>query len=564
MNGPDARTAPLEREGHHAWSGEWTAVVDVVVVGSGAAGMTAAFAAARRGAQVLVIERAPFLGGTTAKSGAAMWIPNNRFMRARGIDDPRDDALRYMARTADPTRYDARHPTLGLPAGSYRLLEAFYDTAPVAIDEMVDAGVLNLAETFYPDYYATLPEDKAPVGRGLRPKTWEGHRRGIDKVEGQILIDGLQAACETLGVGIQTNSRAVHALRDVAGGIVGLEVRAGRRTELIGARQGIVFATGGFLHNEDAARAFLRGPVIGGAASEGSTGDFVDIGMAIGARLGNMTQAWWAQTVFERALRNRATIRDIYVPHGDSMFMVNRHGRRVVNEKAPYNERGQIHFHWDPSRREYTNYLLFWLFDDTLIHDPEATRHRFPIPAPGETAEYVVTGPDWPGLAAAIRDRLARLAPHTGGVTLAADFDAALAATCARFNAMAKEGRDPDFGRGEAPIDRFWSQAPRRGAETGALHPLAPVGPYHCIIVGPAALDTKGGPVIDEKARVVGRDGAPIPGVFAAGNCAASPAGQAYWGGGGTIGIALTFGHIAGIEAARQPRRGAPELAGRA
>lgn len=543
------------------WGSEWTRVVDVIVVGSGAAGMTAAYAAARKGASVMVLERGPVLGGTTAKSGANIWIPNNRFMRARGIADPREDALRYMAKSAYPTRYNPAHPTLGLPEAKHRLLAAFYDNAHVAVDVLIDAGILDLFETMYPDYYATMPEDKAPVGRSLRPKVWEGHRRGIDKVEGQIMIDALQAASEKLGVEIQLNSRVLHALKDESGEIVGLEVRAGRRTELIGARQGVVFGTGGFLHDERMALEYLRGPVMGGSSVETSSGDFVNIGTELGAALGNMTHAWWCQTVVEMVIRNRATVRDVYVPWGDSMFMVNRYGRRALNEKAPYNERGQVHYHWDSGRREYTNYLMFWVFDQAVIDHPDSTRHRFPIPPAGEKAEYIISGKTWDELVARIRERLATLAPHTGGVTLSPEFEQNLAATLTRFNVMAKEGKDPDFGRGDGPIDSFWSHAPRKGAVTNTMFPLADNGPYHCIILGPAALDTKGGPVIDEKARVISLSGEPIAGVYAAGNCVASPAGQAYWGGGGTVGMALTFGFIAGNEVALRPRRESATLA---
>jgi 3-oxosteroid 1-dehydrogenase len=537
------------------WGSEWTRVVDVVVVGSGVAGLTAAVTAARKGSSVLVLERGPLPGGTTAKSGGVLWIPNNKFMRARGLVDKREDAMRYMAKSAYPTLYNAAHPMLGLPEDKYRLIAAFYDNGHVAVDELTGAGILAVKEIFYPDYYADMPEDTAPEGRALVPETWEGFRRGIDKLEGQILIDQLVAGCEKLGVDVQCNSRVLNPLKDEAGEVVGLEVRAGHRSEFIGARQGIVFATGGFLHNERMALEYLRGPVMGGAAAEGSTGDFVNIGTDLGASLGNMTHAWWSQLVVELAIRNRSTLRDVYSPYGDSMMMVNRYGRRAMNEKATYNERGQVHYHWDAGRREYPNYLMFWLFDDALIHNPQASRFRFPIPAPGEKLEYVISAPTWSALGRAIRERLEKLAPHTGGVTLAPEFDDGLAATLARFNAMAAEGNDLDFHRGETPIEKAWAQAPREGAKTGAMYPFARTGPYHCIILGPAALDTKGGPVTDERAQVLHKTGAPIPGIFAAGNCVASPAGQAYWGAGGTIGVALTYGFIAGGEVVKRGRR---------
>lgn len=556
-----------ERDNNDSWGAEWTRVVDVIAVGSGAAALTAAWAAAKAGSQVLVLERAAFTGGTSAKSSTTIWIPNNRFMRARGVADPREDALRYMAKSAYPTKYNASHPTLGLPEDRYRLLETYYDTASLALDDLLDSGVQDIAETFYPDYYAEMPEDRAPIGRSLRPTVWPGHRRGIDPGEGQIFINRLQEAFVKLGGEVQLNSRVVNAIRDADGNVVGVEVRVGHRSEFIGARQGIVFGTGGFLHNEKMAQAYLRGPVMGGAAVEGSQGDFARIGMQLGAQLGNMTHAWWCQSLVELVAKNRATLRDVYVPYGDSMFMVNRYGVRALNEKAPYNERGQAHFTWDATRLEYPNYLMFWVFDDVLLNgpladDPRYARHRFPMPPRGETREYIISAPDWKGLVAGIRERLAMYPAHTGGVTLAPEFEANLAKTLDRFNAMAAEGKDLDFGRGNAAIDRFWSQEARPGAKAGWMHPLADKGPYHCIILGPGALDTKGGPVVDERSRVLSMEGEPIDGVYAAGNCAASPAGQAYWGAGGTVGVAMTFGWIAGRELARRERRKAVTLAG--
>src|SRR5207249_4223213 len=99
------------------------------------------------------------------------------------------------------------------------------------------------------------------------------------------------------------------------------------------------------------ARSFLRGPVLGGGAVDTAIGDFVRIGLEVGASLGNMCHAWWDQVAVEHAITVPSMIKDVYSPFGDS----NRHGRRVVNEKAVYNERGQAHFSWDPTRGEYPN-----------------------------------------------------------------------------------------------------------------------------------------------------------------------------------------------------------------
>ncbi len=531
------------------WGDEWDEVADLVVVGSGAAGATAALCAAVAGAEVVVLEKCAFTGGTTARSGGVMWVPDNPVMRAAGIDDPRDASLRYLARTASPATYCPDDPHLGLTPLQYELLETVHDRGCEALDAIVAAGALTLEAVAYPDYYADLPEDAAPVGRVVQPALPPGWRRGVDPTGGQLLADSLLAAAERHGTRVLVEHEVVHLVRDETSHdrrALGVEVRTGRRTVLVGARRGVVFASGGFLHDPDLARAHLRGPVLGGAAAASATGDFVRIGIEAGAQLGNMAHAWWDQVAVEMAVRSRVTSRDVYSPFGDSMLMVNRHGVRVVNEKAPYNERGQVHHVWDPTRLEYPNLLLFMVFDDDVMQWPHPDRFRWPVPMPGgESSDLVVSAADLESLAEEVQLRLDRLAPHTGGVRLADDFVAHLTETIERFNRFAVAGRDDDFRRGESMIERTWAGPARGTNPLAAMHPLRPTGPYHCVIVGPGALDTKGGPVIDRAARVLGLDGHPITGLYAAGNCAASPAGQAYWGPGGTIGPAITFGYVA-------------------
>ena len=540
-----------------AWGSEWAQVVDVIVVGSGAAGYGAAIGATRNGARVVVLEKTSFPGGTTAKSGGVMWICNNSVMKREGIPDDRNAALRYLARTAFPTLYNPRHDTLGLPENRFRLIETFYDRGTAELEEMENEGILEIEGVAYPDYYAQLPEDETPFGRCIQPKYPAGWRRGVDPTGGALLIDLLKKGAEKYGVETRLEHQVAHLVRNSDDEVVGVEVRIGRRTELIGARKGIVFATGGFLHNKDLAREFLRGPVLGGAAAEGATGDFVNIGLEAGAKLGNMSHAWWDQVVVELAARVPQTIHDVYSPFGDSMIMVNRFGKRVVNEKSPYNERGQAHFTWDTVRGEYPNLLLFWIFDDGVLLSPENSRFRFPIPNVGESYDFVISAPTLDGLAREIGKRLEKLEHATGRVRLDDGFVPSLTSTIVRWNEMSLRGKDEDFLRGESPIEQTWAGQARDGMPNPTMHPLSESGPYHCIILGPGALDTKGGPVINEHGQVLDTSDNPIPGLYGAGNCIASPAGQAYWGPGGTVGMSLIFGSIAGkhasIQTARRP-----------
>ncbi len=120
---------------------------------------------------------------------------------------------------------------------------------------------------------------------------------------------------------------------------------------------------------------------------------------------------------------------------------------------------------------------------------------------------------------------------------------------------MALAGVDEDFHRGSTPVERKWAGRRRSGVPNRTMHPFRDTGPYHAVLLGPAALDTKGGPVTDEFARILSVEGKPIAGLYGAGNCISSPAGQAYWGPGGTVGPALVFGHIAGSAAAGESDR---------
>ena len=547
--------ADTDADSRGSWGEEWDRVVDVVVVGGGAAGATAAAVATAEGASVALLEKASFTGGTTAKSGGVMWIPDNPLLRERGEVDDREAALRYMARTAFPTLYDAQDPTLGLPADRHRLLEAFFDGGSAAVAHLVELGALEVETVDYPDYYAHLPEGTATTGRVLQPVLPDDWTPGRDATGGQILVDDLLRFAQDRGAQVLVDHAVDQVVRNEAEEVVGVLAYVGRRPVLVGARQGVVFASGGFLHDPRLVLDHLRGPVFGGAAAETATGDLVRIATGIGAQLGNMAHAWWDQVAVEVTARTRSTSADVYSPFGDSMLMVNRFGRRAVNEKAPYNERAQAHFVWDPYRGEYPNYLLFMIFDDAVVEDPERSIFRWPVPTSRRPRDYVIAAQTFEELADKLGRRLERLASLTGGAQLDASFLTNLHATVERFNQMAADGEDSDFRRGETPIEQVWAGEPRPGAASAAMYPLASSGPYYCVILGPGALDTKGGPVTDEHARILSGGGEPIPGLYGAGNCVASLAGQAYWGPGGTIGPAVAFGYLAARHAVGQPAR---------
>lgn len=535
-------------------AGRWDHEADVVVVGSGAAAFAAAVSALYNGASVIMVEKAPIVGGTTAKSGGGYWIPNNPDMRARGMRDNREDAIKYMARHSYPHLYHADAERYGLPEHEYNLITAFYDAASPAIEFFEEIGALRSGfDPGAPDYLEHVPENKAPYGRSMFPKRPDGTLgNGVD------LIQQMRSWAEGRGVTIVTNHRANRLVVNDASEVIGLEAttRTGE-TVTFRARKGVIFGSGGFTHNSELLLHFQRGPMYGGCAVPTSEGDFYYMAGALGAKMANMTGAWHGQVVLEQALQFSSVPNLVWVPPGDSMVMVNKYGNRVTNEKRSYNDRTQAHFNYDPVNCEWPNQFLFMVYDERCA---DVYAGAFPLPGPGTTSPFVISGQTLAELAANIKKRLEELGPKVGNFRLDDNFAANLEQTVRRFNQYAESGVDEEYGRGSYPYDRDWfPRFSRKNPDTTwpesdkpniTMYPFQPSGPYYAVILAAGALDTNGGPMVDTNARVLNMDHEPIPGLYGAGNCIASPSATAYWGGGNTLGLALTFGHLAGKHAA--------------
>ncbi|MBU6266474.1 MAG: FAD-binding protein [Sphingomonadales bacterium] len=551
--GTAARTAEPPAADH------WDHEVDVLCVGSGAAASTAAVIATTQGATAMLLEKMPLAGGTTAKSGGVIWIFNNFILRQQGIADAKDDALRYAVRYGFAREYDPSSPTLGLDENRYRVIEAFYDHGSEAIDRLraIDAVQFKQFRMFQvdhpaPDYADHLPENKVPTGRTLEPAVGSGSAEG-----GGSLITHLHAFLEAHKVPTLLETRVTRIVRDAGGRVIGVEAEQEGRTIRVRARKGVVFGTGGYSHNVELCR--LHQPWVYGTCSlPGSTGDFIELAQATGAKMGNLGTAWRSQVVLGEALDNRGVGWGAFVLPGDSMILVNKYGKRVVNEKRDYNDRTQSHFHYDAGHEEYSNHIQLMLFDERSI---DAFGGAFPFPAHKGEQPHLIAGATWEDLFANVDAQLAKYANQTGGVRLAPSFAETAKQTIANFNGYAKAGVDPEFQRGKALYDREWhllfssrragTAFPPNPYPNPVMHPFADAGPFYCILLGPGTLDTSGGPQINAQAQVLAADGTPIPGLYAAGNCIAAPTGQAYLGAGGTIGPAVTFGYIAGMNAAK-------------
>lgn len=527
----------------------WDRVVDVVVVGSGAAAFCATVAALQNNATVAVLEKGVVVGGTTGKSGGAFWIPNSPFMQAAGMSDPRADAIRYMARLAFPNLYRADHPTLGIPQANYKLIGAFYDNGSKVAKKLHDTGAMKSLMGMSwtgkptPDYFAHLPENKAPRGRTTNPQNPEG-KRGF----GAHMILQLRGYAESNGADILTGHRVTKIVVDDQKRVVGVEAETSGGTRRFRARKGVVFGSGGFTQNAEMRNNYLRAPVIGGCAVPTNEGDLVNMAIEVGAKLGNMNEAWLQQEMLEEVLEFSSVPSGAWFLGGDSSIAVNKYGRRLYDEKFVYNERTRTHLTWDAQKAEYPNLYQFFLFDQ---HARDTG--GFLIPPNDAESPYLIQGDSWEDLAAKINRRLASLKDRIGRFQLDESFLANLAATIERFNGYAETGKDLEFNRGTVPIDEHFHRPHESNNQPNRwMYPLADDGPYYCIILAAGTLDTKGGPVTNEVGQVVDVHDQPIRGFYAAGNCMASPSGQAYWGAGGTLGPAVTFGYLAGEDAAKQ------------
>jgi 3-oxosteroid 1-dehydrogenase len=532
---------------------------DVVVLGTGAAGLVAALAAAEQGASVGLFEKTDRVGGTTAISGGGCWVPCNAQMAASGITDSRDDALRYLA---------------SLSFGHIRpgFAEAFVDDGPRVFQWLESATPLRMKiVSGYPDYHPERPGGKPAGGRTLEPELFSfrqladwsdrvvaGHRNphlmlsdttlggGTGHLDQQVqarreaedlrgcgaaLVGPLLKACLDRGVEPVTASRAQDVVID-DGRVAGVVVEQPGGAVVVRATRGVVLATGGFEWDPELVRGFLRGPMTSPASVPANVGDGLLIAMRAGAALDNMPQAWWVPVIEipgDVAFgRQRATLlnRERTLPRS---IIVNQLGRRFTNEAANYNALGGALHQLDAVRFDYANLPCWLVFDAGYL-----ARYGFRDVRPAGPA------PAWMTQAGSLGELAA-------AIGVPAD---ALTQTVARWNANVESGDDPDFHRGRSAYDVWSGDAAARPRVQATLGPIDEP-PYYAVQVRSGTLGTSGGPRTDLQGRVLDTRGQVIPGLFAAGNVAAAPTGMAYGGAGGTLGPIITFAYRAGMAASR-------------
>ncbi|MFE6904672.1 FAD-dependent oxidoreductase [Streptomyces sp. NPDC057717] len=536
------------------------AEADVVVIGTGAGGFTTAIAAAKHGSSVIQLEKGMEIGGTTKKAAAAYWVPDNHFMRDRGYADPKDDALKHMARLTRPQHYDPDKPHMGLTEWEYTMTEAFYDHASTAVETLTKWGALEPVPWFVqPDYYAQMEENKAPYGRIIYPHLYGGTPEEVG--DGTDMIRVFAEAADAEGVDLRMGHAVIKAVVDETDAVVGVTARTADGEVAIGARKAVVFASGGFTHNRDLRTASLPGPIFSGCAASTNTGDFLPIAQALGADLVNMNGAWLAPMVLDRAIANLPDQVCSFSIPGDSMLWVNKYGRRVVNEKAPYQDIVPTFWAWESQKAEYPNLILVMIWDEESKKYHSGDKYGNPMVPDGGDQSHIVSGNTLHELAQAVQDRLDSFSASTGGWSLDESFVQNLSETVQRYNVAAEAGVDADFHRGEAPIELYFNMGGRPGNDKNeTMWPISSSGPYYATLLAPATLDTKGGPRTNADGQVLTRSGESITGLYAVGNCAGAYSGGSYWAGGATLGPIITMAYLAGLHAAAEPAHAVDSL----
>ena len=550
----------------------WHKSVDVVIVGSGAGGLTAAIAAVDARAETLVIEKSSEYGGTSATSGGGIWIPNSHLAAAAGQTDSEEEAFRYVRALSAPN----------VPDGTIR---AFIHAAPEMLAWLEHSTPVRYTSLPYPDYHVELDGGKAGFRTHL-PEAFDGRKLGPDILTlrsaspaaslmgiinwrfdetytllyrpkgwwrvlasmvwryasdlphrlrslkdrnltlGTALIGALRVALNERKVPLWLNTSLVELVRD-GSRVVGIVATRDGRTLRIEARRGVILAAGGFERNADLRAQHLPGssePTRSGSQPN-NTGDSILAAERAGAALRNL-QSTWSAPVFCVPGEARARLSTIEraLP---GCIIVNQAGRRYMNEAASYHIVGREMVALDkPGAGTSPSWMIF----------DHGFRHRYPV---GPLLPLIPDMLQMPSVRAILHKASTLEALATGiGVP-----GAALVDTVARFNADAVRGEDSEFGRGAAAYDRMYGDP--RVQPNPTLSPILKP-PFYAFPIHGGDIGTNGGIVTDENARVLDGEDRPIGGLYAVGNNAASVMGESYPGAGATLGPAMTFGYLAG------------------
>jgi 3-oxosteroid 1-dehydrogenase len=565
-------------------------VVDVLIVGSGGAGMTAALTAAASGLDVLMVEKSSQYGGSTALSGGGIWVPGAPSQRRAGYIPEPEGVVEYLRRITEGLVSEAR-------------IRQYVESAPKMLEFLEDQS--NWLEFVwkpgYADYYPELPggselgstinvppidlrklgDDEqqllrplalAPRGIWLGPKelrqfyrirqSWAGKGVLLKLVArmvrarvfnermaaiGQSLVARLRLAMREHNIPLWLDSPMTELLTDVDGSVTGVVVERDGAKQRIAARAGVILASGGFDHDLAWRKEHL--PVVDQDWSFGnpaSMGDGIRAGQTVGAATDLLDEAWWFPAIQWPDGRMQFMLNERMMP---AQFIVNGEGKRFINEAAPYMDFGHAMI---DGQKSGVTHIPCWLITDHRSWNRYVIGGHLPIPkipgAPVPTGRRVP--PAW------LESGVVKSATSWDDMATKIGVPASqLNETARRFNELAGKGHDDDFNRGDSVYDNYY------GDPTLPNPNLYPIGdpPYYAFRIVLGDLGTSGGLLTDEHARVLRSDGTVVPGLYAVGNTSAAVMGRSYAGAGATIGPAMTFGFVAAKHLATQalnsPRR---------
>jgi 3-oxosteroid 1-dehydrogenase len=557
--------------------------VDVLVVGAGGAGMTAALTAAHTGLDTLLVEKSDYFGGNTARSGGGVWVPGNYALHAAGVDDTPERAKEYL------------QSIVGDEVPAIRR-ETFIDRGPEMMDFVRDHTPLRFAWVpQYADYHPEAPGGR-PGGRSVEPVPLDGRvigdelnhlhppyskapanmvvtqanfrwlslgfrtlrgpltmlkvflRRFLAIVRGRKLYGmgnaltiGLRKGLQDAGVPLWYSADLTGLLLE-DGRVVGATVQRDGQAVTVHTRRGVILGSGGFEFNLELRQKHQPAPITTdwSTGAPSNTGGGILAGIAAGADTALMDDAWWGPTIplprgpwFCLAERN--------LP---GSIMVNGAGKRFMNEALPYVE--AVHAIYE-GEATGVPHVPCWMVVD------QRYRNRYLFAGLGPRQPF-------PGhwLKDGVVVKSSTLSGLADKIGVPAD---ALQETVDRFNGFARSGVDEDFHRGESTYDKYYSDPTVK--PNPSLH-VIDQAPFYAVKIVPGDLGTKGGLVTDEQARVLRPDGSVIEGLYAAGNASAAVMGHTYAGPGATIGPAMTFGYLAALDLAKQDAAGFETRASRA